>query len=131
MEILIFFLLLAFFFWTIFAFVLFIKSEKFPENRKKFFLKKISEVKNFSDNEKKILSYDKILDQLLNEKKYSWTLWEKLKKNWNIFLNVNEIWFAHKLRNKIAHDIHPNISEKDFFKAEKIFLRELKNLLKN
>lgn len=130
MEILIFFLLLAFFFWTIFWFILFIKKQKFPEERKNFYLKKISEVKKFSDNEKKILSYDKILDQLLSEKKYSWTLWEKLKKNSAIFLNINEIWFAHKLRNKIAHDIHPNISEKDFLKWEKIFLRELKNLLK-
>ena len=130
METIIFFLLLAFFFWTIFSFILFIKSEKFPEERKNFYLKKISEVKNFSDNEKKILSYDKILDQLLNEKKYSWTLWEKLKKNSVIFENINELWFAHKLRNKIAHDIHPNISQNDFEKAEKIFQREIRNLLK-
>ena len=129
MEILIFFLLLAFFFWSIFWFILLIRKEKFPENRKKFFLQKISEIKKFSDFEKRILSYDKILDQILKEKKYSWTMWEKMKKFWINFLNQNEIWFAHKMRNKIAHEINPKISEKDFLKAEKVFLREIRNIL--
>ena len=106
-----------------------IRKEKFPENRKKFFLQKISEIKKFSDFEKRILSYDKILDQILKEKKYSWTMWEKMKKFWINFLNQNEIWFAHKMRNKIAHEINPKISEKDFLKAEKVFLREIRNIL--
>ncbi len=136
MEILIFFLLLSFFFWSIFWFILLIRKEKFPENRKKYFLNKLNEIKNFNnfknfrDNyEKKILNYDKILDQVLKEKKYSWTLWEKMKKFWVNFLNQNEIWFAHKMRNQIAHELHSEISEKNFLKAEKIFLREIKNMM--
>ena len=129
MEILIFFLLSAFFFWSIFWFILLIRKSKFPEDRKKYFLKKLLEIKNSSDFEKKILNYDKILDQVLKEKKYTWTLWEKMKKFWVNFLNQNEIWFAHKMRNKIAHDIHPNISEIDFLKAEKIFFREIKSMM--
>lgn len=130
MEILIFFLLLAFFFWSIFWFILLIKKSKFPENRKKFFLKKISEIKRISDFEKKILNYDKLLDQLLKEKKYIWTLWEKLKRNPNIFLDINDLWFAHKMRNKIVHEVNPNISQKDFMYAEKIFQKEIEQLLK-
>ena len=129
MEILIFFLLLVFFFWTIFWFIALIKKEKFPENRKKYFLKKLDEIKKYDEFEKKILNYDKILDQVLKEKKYSWTLWEKMKKFWQNFLNQNEIWFAHKMRNQIAHEVNPKISEKDFLKAEKIFLREIKNMM--
>jgi len=130
MEILIFFLLLAFFFWSIFWFILLIKKTKFPEHRKNFFLKKLSEIKNSSDFEKKVLNYDKLLDQLLKEIGFTWTLWEKLKRNPNMFLDINEVWFAHKIRNKIAHDVHPNISERDFTKSEKIFQKEIRNLLK-
>ncbi|MCD5382869.1 hypothetical protein LR002_01975 [Candidatus Gracilibacteria bacterium] len=129
MEILIFFLLLVFFFGTIFGFIALIKKEKFPENRKKYFLKKLDEIKKYNDFEKKILNYDKILDQVLKEKKYSGTLGEKMKKFGQNFLNQNEIWFAHKMRNQIAHEVNPKISEKDFLKAEKIFLREIKNMM--
>ena len=130
MEILIFFLLLAFFFWSIFWFILLIRKSKFPEDRKNFFLKKINDVKKNNDFEKKILNYDKILDQILREKKYPWTLWEKLKRNPNIFLDINTLWFAHKIRNKIAHDVYPNISEKDYIKSEKVFQKEIRHLLK-
>jgi hypothetical protein len=45
-------------------------------------------------------------------------------------LNINEVWFAHKIRNKIAHEINPKISEKDFIKAEKVFQKEIRHLIK-
>jgi|694.fasta_scaffold31826_5 hypothetical protein len=41
---------------------------------------------------------------------------------------LNNIWFAHKLRNKLAHDVDFQASDTDLIKAIKAFENELINL---
>ena len=56
-----------------------------------------------------ILNADKLLDSALKEAKYSGnTMGERLKSADKVFGNVNAVWAAHKLRNRIAHE--PDVS---------------------
>ncbi len=51
-----------------------------------------------------ILDADKLLDYALDRKGFVGTLGEKLKKAGPRFSNLNDVWNAHKLRNKVAHE---------------------------
>ena len=52
-----------------------------------------------------ILDADKILDYALAKKGFEGHLGEKLKKAGSRFSDLNGLWSAHKLRNRIAHEI--------------------------
>lgn len=54
---------------------------------------------------KAILDADKILDKTLEIMGYQGSVAEKLKKAKTRFSNNNAVWRAHKLRNKIAHEL--------------------------
>lgn len=58
-----------------------------------------------------VLKADKLLDHALNRAGYSGTLGEKMKKARPLFRDNNGVWFAHKLRNRIAHEMDVIISE--------------------
>jgi hypothetical protein len=55
--------------------------------------------------EQAILKADKLLDHALKKAGFSGTLGEKLKKARAVFRDNNAVWSAHKLRNRIAHEI--------------------------
>lgn len=52
-----------------------------------------------------IINADKLLDQALKERGISGdTMGERLKNAKTLFGNNNNVWSAHKLRNRIAHE---------------------------
>lgn len=58
-----------------------------------------------------VLHADKLLDQAMRECGIPGaSLGERLKNSKSRFRNVNAVWGAHKLRNRIAHDDHVTIS---------------------
>ncbi len=52
-----------------------------------------------------ILDADKLLDFALKKHGFNGSLGEKLKKSGSKFSNLNGLWNAHKLRNRIAHEL--------------------------
>ncbi len=52
-----------------------------------------------------VLEGDKLLDLLLSKKGYKGPLGEKLKKAGKRFSNIQDLWDAHKVRNRIAHEL--------------------------
>lgn len=58
-----------------------------------------------------ILDADKLLDFVLSKRGYTGNLGEKLRKAQNLFNNLDDIWFAHKTRNRIAHEIDFQINK--------------------
>ena len=52
-----------------------------------------------------ILDADKLLDYVLDRLGFEGHLGEKLKKAGPRFSDLNGVWFAHKLRNKVAHEL--------------------------
>lgn len=77
-----------------------------------------------------ILEFDKILDQCLLKKGLFGTLGDKMKRYNKYFLNKDAVWKAHKLRNKLAHEIDYHLTEKEFFIAEMSYRKEIEALLK-
>ena len=52
-----------------------------------------------------ILDADKLLDYALTKKGKTGSLGEKLKKSSALFSDINSVWSAHKLRNRVAHEM--------------------------
>lgn len=76
-----------------------------------------------------VLEADKLLDKALKEMGVpGQSMGEKLKKLGNRLPNLNQIWYAHKLRNQIVHESDFQISYDDAKRALKIFRQALKNL---
>ena len=77
--------------------------------------------------EKSIMDADKLLDFALSKRGKEGTLAEKLKTSKNLFNDINSVWSAHKLRNKIAHEFK-DLKESEIKFALKAFKRALTDL---
>ena len=97
------------------------KKKKIIYARTQF--KKI-QTSNLSPREK-ILEYDKVLDMFLSAFGHTGTTGNKMKTHGKRFKNQNNIWYAHKMRNRVAHEIGFRPSDTEFKKAQKYFQREL------
>jgi len=77
---------------------------------------------------KAILDDDKVLDYALARCGFEGSVGEKLKMAAPRFYDVNEVWEAHKLRNKVAHELTDELEEKEVKIALRRFRRALKDL---
>ncbi|MFA6458098.1 MAG: hypothetical protein WCV72_01760 [Patescibacteria group bacterium] len=75
-----------------------------------------------------ILEADKLLDFVLGKYGFRGPLGEKLKQAERLFADKNGVWFAHKMRNKFAHELNFTPSEFEFRKALESFRRALLDL---
>lgn len=75
-----------------------------------------------------IIEADKLLDFVLEKYGYSGSLGEKLKKAERLFTDKNGVWVAHKMRNKLAHEINYRPSEFEFRLALENFRKALLDL---
>lgn len=76
-----------------------------------------------------IMNADKLLDTALKERGVAGTtLGERLKNAKPYVNNIDSVWRAHKLRNRIAHDDGVKVSQRQAAEALKIFKRALTDL---
>ncbi|CAN5380287.1 hypothetical protein BH10PAT4_BH10PAT4_2320 [soil metagenome] len=75
-----------------------------------------------------VLNADKLLDQALKERGMKGeTMGERMKAAKNVFSKRNNVWSAHKLRNKIAHEPDVRVT----YDAARYALADLKRALKD
>ncbi len=74
-----------------------------------------------------IIDADKLLDYTLKVRGYQGPLGEKLKKAGPLFSDRNGVWSAHKLRNRVAHELG-DIKKSEVKSALKGFKRALNDL---
>lgn len=74
-----------------------------------------------------ILDADKLLDYALKQYEYQGSVGEKMKKAKSRFSDNNGIWRAHKLRNRIAHELG-EIDRSEAKRALKNFKKALNDL---
>ena len=75
-----------------------------------------------------VLNADKLLDQALKDKGMKGdTMGERMKSAKNIFSKRNNVWSAHKLRNKIAHEPDVRVT----YDAARYALADMKRALKD
>jgi hypothetical protein len=73
------------------------------------------------DLHRRILEADTVLSLLLDELGFRGTTGEKLKKAGTLLPDVNGVWHAHKLRNRIAHEPGTDIDQAKAAKAMRSF----------
>ena len=99
----------------------FFRKKKISNSDKKYFYKLLKEIPKHGDVERQILEYDKLLDKVLHTRGYVGSLGEKLKENPHLFKDINGLWEAHKMRNKIAHEIDFSLAKTQAQKYIQIF----------
>ncbi|HCW32316.1 TPA: hypothetical protein DGH83_02325 [Candidatus Peregrinibacteria bacterium] len=72
-----------------------------------------------------LLEADKLLDVALKIKGFHGSLGEKLKRAGPLFSHRNEVWQAHKMRNRLAHELDVKVSLVEV----KVFLSYFKQAL--
>ncbi|MDA1061107.1 MAG: hypothetical protein O3B47_04935 [bacterium] len=102
-------------------------SKKFSSGDQKYIKSHWSRIVNGDDLKHSVMDADKLLDYALKAKGFEGSLGEKLKLAGPRFSDLNGIWSAHKLRNRIAHEMG-DISKGDGERALKSFRRALHDL---
>lgn len=103
------------------------KRERLSRSQCAFLRKRWARVLNEYDKDpsKAIMEADKLLDWALSHLGYRGSMGEKLKKTRAFFPNIEDVWFAHKLRNKAAHDVTFELSNKDAMRAMTIYKKAI------
>lgn len=77
-----------------------------------------------------IIEADKLLDFILKSKGVRGsTLGERLKSSRGLIRDLNNIWFAHKVRNRLVHDLDSRIKRREAARVIKIFRGTINHLL--
>jgi len=77
-----------------------------------------------------IIEADKLLDFILKSKgARGSTLGERLKSSRGLIRDLNNIWFAHKVRNRLVHDLDSRIKRREAARVIKIFRGTINHLL--
>lgn len=74
-----------------------------------------------ADAHRRILEADAVLDALLTALGYRGSLGEKLQKAGPYVPRLNEVWRAHKLRNRLAHEIGVQVHPRECEEAMRAF----------
>lgn len=75
-----------------------------------------------------IMEADKLLYEIMEKKGYKGSLGDKLKKAGPAFSNVNDVWSAHKLRNRLAHELGAGVSAEEASRTLRKYERAYKDL---
>lgn len=75
-----------------------------------------------------LIEADKLLDFVLKRRGYSGAMGDKLKKAGKIFSDIDNVWEAHKLRNRAAHEIGFKASREQAAQALGYFKKALWDL---
>lgn len=94
----------------------------------KFVVSKWDELEKDQNIKNAIIEADKILDFVLKKKGYSGSLGQKLITAEALFTNINSVWDAHKLRNRLVHELDINLSSGNAKSALQKFKNALKDL---
>lgn len=70
-------------------------------------------VEMIDDPVTKVIEADNVLNLALQECGYGGSVGEKLKASGARVRNINDVWSAHKLRNRIAHEPGVKVSDQE------------------
>ena len=111
------------------VYVLYRRSKKkFSESDLRFFKEQWAKIQASPDAKHAILDADKLLNVVLRKKSFQGGVGDQLKKAEKFFSDVNGVWSAHKLRNRVAHELDMRVSMGDRTSALKSFEKALKDL---
>ncbi len=102
--------------------------KKFSQGDLTFFSTEWRKIRQQGDGKHALMDADKLLNIVLKKKGYAGGVGEQLKKAGKLFTNLNDVWGAHKLRNRIAHELGIHFTPADRDRALRSFEKALKDL---
>lgn len=103
------------------------KKKAFTEKERAIFLKRWSVIRHNTDKNA-IIDADKLLDHYLQLRGYHGTVADKLKASKSIFSDLDGIWYSHKLRNRLVHEIDFQVKSSDVSKALRCYEKAFKDI---
>ena len=94
----------------------------------KFFSNNWQRILHLADQKHAVIEADKLLDHMLKRRGFQGTLGDKLKKTQAVFTDRNAVWEAHKVRNKLAHELDYRLSESEHRRAINGFEKAFRDL---
>lgn len=82
------------------------------------------------DPVRRVWSMDTVLDLALGELGFAGSLGDKLKKAGPRIPNIQAVWDAHKLRNRLAHEHDANVPQAELDRAVRILEHAVRTLAK-
>lgn len=113
---------------VIFLGYVFLKRKRLSATDQKKYAEYWRTVSSDTNYSRAVINADKLLDKLLAKKGYGGSLGEKLKKAGKLFGDLDGVWSAHKLRNRIAHEMEGEVSPREAKTALKQFERAFRDL---
>ncbi len=100
-----------------------------PRLNKAYFNSHWEKIERNSNYSAAIINADALIDQALKMAHVKGaTLGERLHNAAGLFKNVNAVWWAHKLRNRIVHEPDMQASAMECQKALRLYKQALKDL---
>lgn len=122
---------IIFFLFLVVVYAITFRKRRFSEKDRKYVAAKWNEISH-TGARTCIMEADKLLDfclgKVLGSKYERVSLGEKLKLKGAMFSDLNGVWFAHKLRNKIAHELDFRVSMVEVKRALSAFKRAFVDL---
>jgi hypothetical protein len=81
-----------------------------------------------SDPSGAVMDADKLLAHMLDRLGYAGTMAEKLKRAQHRLKDKESLWWAHKLRNRVVHEVNVVITPNDSRRAIRAYERALHDL---
>lgn len=103
-------------------------KKRWSNQDRTFFVRNWQKILSEKDDKHKIMDADKLLDAMLKKKGLSGSLGDKLKNNAKLFSDLNGLWEAHRLRNKLAHEIDFKLKTAQSERAISGFRKAFKDL---
>ena len=105
------------------------RSRKLPASLRAKYERDFATARSQNDAHRKILDAENVVDHALRSLGYQGSFADKLKKAGPRFSDVQALWNAHKLRNRIAHESGVQVSVQEADRVVSAFERALKDLL--
>ncbi len=100
-----------------------------PRLDKKYFQTHWQKIEAEQNHTLALISADRLLDQALKSAHLKGeTMGERLNRSAGIIKDVNSVWQAHKLRNKLVHEPDAKLSYSELRRALRQFKTALKDL---
>lgn len=80
------------------------------------------------DDHRRVIEAEKVVESALKLLGYQGSFADKLRAAGPRFSRLQDLWSAHKLRNRIAHEMGVSVSEREIRSAVSAFEKALKDL---
>lgn len=104
------------------------KRSKWSKKDQTFVRDNWKRIESMTDNRHQVLEADKLLDHMMRSRGFKGSVADMLKQHARQFSDLEALWQAHKLRNKLAHELDYGMSAGMAKNALNAFRRALKDL---